>query len=493
MGRHGTWIAGLASGLLLWLAFPPVGWAWLGWFAPLPWLWLVATPELPGKRPYWSAWGAASCFWLVYLQGVRLAHPALYGGWLALSFYVAAYSPIFMALARFAVHRWRWPLWVAAPVVWTGLELARGQFLGGFTGGMIGNTQTPYLVVLQAADLAGAYGLSFAMVLVGAALVAAVRAWRVNDETRSSARRRTEIIGPSVLAALVVGLIVAYGQWRLGDSPQRSSSSGDDRLRIALIQESMDTIFEHDPDRNADGFAKYVRRTEEACAEHAPLDVIVWPESMFTENVLDFRVPDGLRIEQLEPQQRLFDQKVRHVMGRIAQAYGERNEPLPLLIAGTVTVDIDRQGRSREYNSALCIERSGRIVDRYYKRHLVMFGEYIPLGNWFPFLYAMVGMPGALAEGEEDKVFPVAGWRLAPNICFETMVPHRLGQQVRELSGRGESPDVLVSLTNDGWFWGSALLDMHLQAAVLRAVEQRRPMVVAANGAEERLEAKSAA
>ena len=202
---------------------------------------------------------------------------------------------------------------------------------------------------------------------------------------------------------------------------------------------------------------------------------------MFTENVLDFRVPDGLRIEQLEPQQRLFDQKVRHVMGRIAQAYGERNEPLPLLIAGTVTVDIDRQGRSREYNSALCIERSGRIVDRYYKRHLVMFGEYIPLGNWFPFLYAMVGMPGALAEGEEDKVFPVAGWRLAPNICFETMVPHRLGQQVRELSGRGESPDVLVSLTNDGWFWGSALLDMHLQAAVLRAVEQRRPMVVAAN------------
>ncbi|MFO0902124.1 MAG: apolipoprotein N-acyltransferase [Pirellulales bacterium] len=494
MDKRQVWMGGLASGLMLWLALPPCGWAWLGWFAPLPWIGLVARETLPGKRPYWAAWGASSIFWLVYLQGVRLAHPALYGGWLALSLYVAAYAPLFLALARFAVHRWRWPLPLAAPVVWTGLELVRGRFLGGFTGGMIGNTQTQSLTVLQAADLGGAYGLSFAMVLVGACVVAAARTWLAKSNPENSQGRMGQGAAAAVwlsLALLTLVALVAYGRWRLSTSPLAAATTdeatgqqegGVERpLRAVLIQESMDTIFEHNPERNADGFAKYVKRTEAACADLGPIDVVVWPESMFSENSVDFLLPAGLTIEQLEPQQRLFDGKCQFVSGRMAKAYAAHGSSPPPLIAGTVTVAIDRTGRTREYNSALLLEAPGRVADRYYKRHLVMFGEYIPLGGWFPWVYSLAGMPGALSEGEEEKVFTVRGWRLAPNICFETMVPQRIRGQVRELAARGESPDLLVSLTNDGWFWGSALLDMHLQAAVLRAVEVRRPMVVAAN------------
>lgn len=488
MDKRQVWMGGLASGLLLWLALPPCGWAWLGWFAPLPWIGLVARETLPGRRPYWAAWGASSVFWLVYLQGVRLAHPALYGGWLALSLYAAAYAPLFVALSRFAVHRWRWPAPLAAPVVWTGLELVRGQFLGGFTGGMIGNTQTQCLTVLQAVDLGGAYGLSFAMVLVGACVVAAARGWTQKPTRDNLSVRVEQRATPAIwltLALLTIVALVGYGRWRLSTSPlavaATRSEPSERPFRAVLIQESMDTIFEYNPERNADGFAKYVQRTEAACAELGPVDVVVWPESMFSENSVDFLLPAGVTIEQLAPRQRLFDGKCQFVMGRMARSYAEHGSSPPPLIAGTVTVSIDRTGRGREYNSALLLESPGRVADRYYKRHLVMFGEYIPLGGWFPWVYPIVGMPGAMTEGEEEKAFQVGKWRLAPNICFETMVPQRMRGQVRELAARGESPDLLVSLTNDGWFWGSALLDMHLQAAVLRAVEVRRPMVVAAN------------
>jgi apolipoprotein N-acyltransferase len=69
----------------------------------------------------------------------------------------------------------------------------------------------------------------------------------------------------------------------------------------------------------------------------------------------------------------------------------------------------------------------------------------------------------------------------APNICYESALPQLIRQQVVELARRGQTPDVLVNLTNDAWFWGSAELDMHLACDVLRAVEMRTPLVVAAN------------
>ncbi len=75
----------------------------------------------------------------------------------------------------------------------------------------------------------------------------------------------------------------------------------------------------------------------------------------------------------------------------------------------------------------------------------------------------------------------VAGKRLSPCICFENVVPHLVRNQVLELTRRGTPPDVLVTVTNDGWFYGSSILDLHLRCAVFRAIENRRPMLIAAN------------
>ena len=88
-------------GAVMWLlAFPPLGWAPLGWLAAVPWLWLTRLPKLPGRRPYLWIWLAGSLGWLVLLEGVRRPHPILYLGWFALAAYLGAYLPIFIAIVR---------------------------------------------------------------------------------------------------------------------------------------------------------------------------------------------------------------------------------------------------------------------------------------------------------------------------------------------------------------------------------------------------------
>jgi apolipoprotein N-acyltransferase len=147
---------------------------------------------------------------------------------------------------------------------------------------------------------------------------------------------------------------------------------------------------------------------------------------------------------------------------------------------GTETQRIGR-GEPLRYNTALLIGPEGRIEGRYHKTHLVMFGEYLPFGDTFPWLYRLTPMTVGLTPGERPEVFEVAGFRLAPSICFESTVPHLIRRQLAALDRAGQAPDLLVNVTNDGWFWGSSILDYHFACTVFRAVEHRRPMLVAAN------------
>jgi apolipoprotein N-acyltransferase len=160
----------LFSGLLLWASFPPLSCWPLAWIAPIGWLVLVRCNRLPGRRPYAAV--ALACFlhWLAVFEGVRLAHPALYLGWFALAAYLAVYPVLFVVLTRIAVHRWRISILLAAPTVWTGLEWVRGHAITGFSMALLGHTQMSCTTLLQIADVFGAYGISFVVMLVAASL-----------------------------------------------------------------------------------------------------------------------------------------------------------------------------------------------------------------------------------------------------------------------------------------------------------------------------------
>src|SRR5205807_588639 len=134
-----------------------------------------------------------------------------------------------------------------------------------------------------------------------------------------------------------------------------------------------------------------------------------------------------------------------------------------------------------DYNSSLFVDADGQVLGRYDKAHSVIFGEYMPLGDYFPWLYQLSPLQGGLCEGKCAQSFEVRGVRFSPSICYESLLPHEVRGAVARLRAEGREPDVLVNHTNSGWFWGSSELNLHLACNVLRAVECRKPMLVAAN------------
>jgi apolipoprotein N-acyltransferase len=126
------------------------------------------------------------------------------------------------------------------------------------------------------------------------------------------------------------------------------------------------------------------------------------------------------------------------------------------------------------------VEPGGKVTGRYFKNHRVVFGEYVPLADRIALLQN-TPLGKGINAGETFSAFQIKGIRLAPCICFESAVPQLVRRMVRALNAEDQAPDVLVNQTNDGWFFGSSCLDLHLACNVFRAVEMRKPMLVCAN------------
>ncbi len=451
-----TLAVALSGQLLLWAAFPPLNLAPLAWLAPVPWIWLVRRGTLPGKRPYLALWFASFVFHLAVFYWVTLPHWATSFGWLALAFYLGLYFPVFVGLSRVAVHVLRVPVIVAAPVIWTALEFARAHLLTGFNMGALAHTQYRWPEVLQISDLAGGYAVSFLIVLVAACLG---RMLPVESHRRAW--------WPLVPLTAVVAATLAYGHWRLG---QDTIMPGP---KVALVQGSIDIDMKYDPEEEDTIFSQYFGLTKDAVWENTDLDLIVWPETMFRDAWLtfdeSFHPPEGAGWTPAEAESAC--------QARIARILAPLDTPA---LIGIDTWNY-RTGGVDHFNTALFTDRSGRVIGRYDKCHLVPFGEYVWFADIFPWLYKLTPLHGGSLPGDGPRCIESRGVRYAPNICYENTLPHLISQQVIELRDAGQEPEVLVNLTNDGWFWGSAELDMHLACAVFRAIECRKPFLVAAN------------
>lgn len=481
----------------MWAAFAPLNWSLLAWLAPIGWLLVIERERPVGKAGYFVLWLSGCLFWLLILQGIRLAFWPLYFGWIALSLYLAVYIPVFVGTTRRLRHHGSVPLVIAAPLVWVGLELVRSYLLTGFAANTLAHSQAHRPRVIQLADQLGTGGIGFVMLSVSSAVLLLARAACKQGVWRG-------VAGSVALAGSLWLILVGYGFWKLSEA-DRLAGSEEPRLRVLLVQENTPTIFEYEPERNQLAWTRYLNLTRAAVQEHGPVDLVVWPESTFTGNEPLFATrlttgisPElkalGVTEEQLlgavEDYQRRFEFRV----GRLLQAAsgadpGDVTPPdpsrLPHLLVGCDFAVYTSQDLER-YNSALWIGPDGSLRGQYAKMHLVMFGEYIPLGAALKWLGDSFGLSG-LHAGQTAESFQLpqsAGsktFRVAPNICFESTVPQLISWQVRTLSRRGEAPDVLVNLTNDSWFRGSSILDHHLASTILSAVETRRPVLVAAN------------
>ncbi len=457
-----------AGSLLLFLSQPPIRLSPLAWIAPLPWLALATSGDFSVRRPYLQIWFASFIYWVCTLHWIRLAHPWTWLGLVGLAGYLAVYLPVFVALVRTGSRRL--PLWMVAPVVWTGLELAQGRLLGGFLMGTLGQTQIDWLSLVQISDLGGAYLVSMLVMLGASCLFEILQAVAV-PSTRP--RWVRAIAAGGVLVVAITGTLW-YGQQRLAltDADQAPTR------RVALVQGSHRAVWTHDPGRDQRVMASYIELSlgavEQARREGKPIDLLVWPEGMFRTALFSF--DDGFTWK--EPNDITTSQVASYGPNDLKALVGKLGVP--------ILVGIDRQHAHSSdtydfYNSVVAVDRTGKILGTYDKTHLVMIGEYVPGGTWWPGIYDFFPI-GRVTPGKAPRSLLLEGVRYMPTICFETVLPHVVRGQVAKLSAVGERPDVLVNVTNGSWFNDSSELEMHLTCSRFRAIECRTPLVVAANG-----------
>ena len=499
--RSGYLIAA-AAGLLLASAFPKVGIAGFAWAAPG--LLLAAGAGQSGAGRFRVGYVGGLVFWLASLYWLLLMPAPWYFvvlGWAALAGYVALYFGAWLWLAAPATQlnaataaaavpagiagprssvnpsipqslnpmalpsalsdawgdRAIWALGGAA--AWVALEMIRGWLFGGFPWSFLGVSQFQLLPLIQIASYTGVYGVSFLVVWFSLALYSGVVML-----LRRPAERHTwhaEMLLPmlAVLACFIGGFFATNG----GAPPK-------DFVRVTAIQPSVPQTLIWSASDDARRFQALLTQSQQALTnETQRADLLVWPESAVPE--LD------------EPTYRAIIQ------------FAQSNHVWIILNAEDVEL---HPTATNYFNAAFLVGPDGRWRQAYHKRNLVIFGEYVPLANWLPFLKYLTPITGGWTPGDQPATFemtrpaarlpagviqitadPTAGEpatiNCAPLICFEDTFPGTTRDSARD------EDDFLVNLTNDGWFGESAEQWQHAANSVFRAVENGLPLLRSAN------------
>ncbi len=495
-----TWVTAGLSGLLLWASFPPLDRGALGWVALVPLLLLVRPVKRP-PRAVLATFVTAFVSQIFILQWLRYGDPSMYVAMVACAFYFALYFPAFLLLCRGAVHRLGVPLVIAAPTIWVALEYLRAYMLTGASWYYIGHTQYRWLEMIQVCDLVGAYGVSFVVMTASAALAGILPAWWLSPNAAATSstpataendaamklmvdaaasnvspgRVRFRDMVAVAYALAMVGGCLAYGYVRRAQADFREGP------RVALIQGNFTSAVKHDPSEAASIFNRHYTLTG-AAVKFQP-DLIVWPETMYRDPLFlaspNLSDADLLRAAPRIPPYAWKTSQAPERIHELAQMAGAG------MIFGIDTL-VAHKDSMQHFNSAVLAVPGNSSLRRYDKIHRMIFGEYIPLRDYLPFLKGFVPYDSGfvLAAGDRAVAFDFKDWRFAPTICFEDTVPQLMRDIVVRLDApsAGNKPvDCLVNVTNDGWFHGSAGLDQHLITALFRCVELRKPMVRAAN------------
>jgi apolipoprotein N-acyltransferase len=471
-------VAAVASGLLLWVAFPPQAQADSAWLALVPLL-LVVRSCAPRAAFGW-AWLAGLVFWTLTLSWF----PAIIkngGPWALVvlgQVALAAWCALFLAVfASVSGRVWRWagagPGWrrllavlAIDPLVWVGTEYLRGWLFSGFAWNFLGVSQVGVPSLIQVASVGGVYAVSALVVLSNGAVTSiaertvaplvarfsglpAVRPERWCARVLQSAE--------SLLPFAVLMACWAWGAMRVHAWLRAERDA--EPWRVALVQPNSPCVFEIDSDATrAELRGRLLDQTRLAGA--ARPDLTVWPETA----VLGW-VPHEA-------------ETMRVVREGAAAAGGP-------LLTGALEIERVEPGPAaprglRFYNAAWLFSSAGEAMGRYRKQHLVPFGEYIPLDKTIPLLQRLAPTGVSCTAGGGPCVLtitkgPGRELGLGPLICFEDTVPALSRSAVRA------GARLLVLMTNDAWFNGSIEPLQHLNQSVFRAVENGVPLVRAAN------------
>ncbi len=431
------------------------------------------------------AWVLGLCVlvpWLLALNATRTLIGALLSGWLmSVAYVLAAFAWFGSAIGAFTgvgTLTAMPALCALAPLLqpqvlvyavlrhWVGLR--SGLALRALTGAsawvavewiypkLLGDTLGyglyPSSYLRQLADLGGAAGLSFVLILINEALLVAVTRWR------AGARK---LLAPLALAATLVVVMFGYGAWRLS-ALQSTLSTPSLSLRIGMVQTA---IVDYEKRRREIGAYAVVREVldthfalSRAAIEQHGVDALLWSETVYPTPFGHPRSADGAALDH-------------EILDFVTAAR------VPLVFG---TYDVDDNG---EYNAAAFVEPGTGLLGYYRKTHPFPLTEHVPgwldgprMRRWLPWM-------GSWRPGNGARVFPLrtADGRelnVLPLICLDAVHP-RLS-----IDGTRLGAQAIVSLSNDSWFSADPLgAQLHLAVAAFRSIETRLPQVrVTANG-----------
>ena len=288
-------------------------------------------------------------------------------------------------------------------------------------------------LVLQLADIGGPTLISIALALLNATLYA-VLLWLRGLRALPKAALAT--------SALIVAASCGYGALRLQQVRARTESAP--RLVVGIVQANMSSWAKRE--QRAEGRRRHLEQSR-ALEQNVRPALLVWPET-----ALHYPIP--VDAKTLAPWLAALTTPV------LLGAPGHRVE----------------RGRALLYNSAFLADADGRVLGRADKQRLIPFAEYIPLGEYFPWLYELSRGSGQLSAGSGPRALPFRGHRLLALICYEDVLPGLVRDSVLLTD-----PHLLLDLSNDSWFGRSREPYIHLALAKLRAIEHRRYFVRAGN------------
>lgn len=427
------------SGVLLTLGFPKLGLYSFTWVALVPLLFAVR--DRSRREAFGLGWlcglvhYAGTLYWVTYAVtqygGVPLSLAIVI--LLLLCAYVAVYLGCFALMARL----WQdYPLlWVLGlPGVWVTLELVRAHLITGFPWANLGYTQTPLEAIIQIADLAGVYGVSWLLVLSSTVLTALVR------------RSRGGAVGLLVLVVCLLGSWL-YGTWRLEVVDDRQNEATP--WTVGVVQGNIDQSQKWDPAFQQETLTRYERLSMQAGRHNPNPELLVWPETA---------APFLYRSEE----------KLTAQLNAIVKATG-----IPLLFGSPAVTLVE--GEPRFQNRAYLVNASALLEGVYAKQHLVPFGEYVPLKKLLFFVSRLVQAAGDFVPGDDPSPLILGRQPFGVLICYEDIFP----ELARAAVERGAT--ALINLTNDAWYGTSSAPYQHMEMARWRAVEFRVPLVRAAN------------
>lgn len=434
-------LAVIGSGAAYGWCFPPLRIKLLAWIVLVPLFVVIRLNSLPRVALLGMVFAvAATCAtvdWLPSAVATYYGQPAVVGWGL---FAAVTLLMVVPHLAAFAVcckllgSRYCLLFPVLAGAAWVMAEFDRSRLLTGNPWVLLGYSQVGVDPVVEIADLAGVYGVSFVIATVNAALAECCLARLVD---RRALRRVAQYLA---ISATVLVLALAYGHLRIAAIARWQQPSAP--IRVAIIQGNLDLGSQWRAEFYGENLATYLRLTiEELRKSEAPL--VVWPE-----NAMSFFL-------ESEP---LYQEAIGHALTPFRAQ----------LIAGGPYV---RSSAPAEfYNSAFVISPAGRVVARYDKEHLLPFGEYFPFPH-LDFLRRSFRRVREFTPGSPGAALPTVAGPAGVLICNELLFP----EIARARVAAGAS--YLLNLSNDTWINSRKFSAIAFDIGVLRAVEERRYLV----------------